>query len=174
MPPRGRKPKPPEVREAEGNREKRPIRRGLKIDPVAPEPPPILEGPAREHWDYLVPLLSKIRAIGQVDLGILTAVCLTWETIVTCKEAVKRLGATNETPNGFIQSRPEAVRLDRALKQYQTFAAELGLTPSSRVRFGDKDKSGDSEADAMAAILDEPARPAKVVNMADRRRAQKD
>ena len=62
---------------------------------------------------------------------------------------IAKKGMTFKTPNGFVQKRPEVTIAREAMQLMKAFAAEFGMTPSSRTRLHVSVRST-SEADATA------------------------
>ena len=74
-----------------------------------------------------------------------------------CKEALlDSKGFTFETPNGYIQQRPEVAIANKAQERMLAAAKELGLTPASRSRMNKQkmvliDENYDDELEDMIA-----------------------
>ncbi len=77
-----------------------------------------------------------MRLLFAVDRSSLAAYCVAVAELEEASVVLLERGRTFETPNGFIQSRPEVAMVHRAQAAIRVFAAEFGLTPSARMRLG--------------------------------------
>ena len=68
---------------------------------------------------------------------------------------IQKLGPTFETPNGYVQQRPEVAMKNKALSLLAKFACLFGLSPADRV--GLKVKEEDAQ-DALDKLLKAPRR----------------
>ena len=147
----GRKPKPTHLKVLEGNPGKRPLPRNEpKPRPVSPKRPAWLTGEARREWERLVPELSRLGLLTIVDGAALAGYCQSWADYVGAVKLLKAKGKTFESPNGYVQQRPEVSIAQKSLQLVKAFCAEFGLTPSSRGRLslpGEKDDDFDGLLD---------------------------
>lgn len=147
----GRKPKPTHLKVLEGNPGKRPLPRSEpKPRPVPPKRPAWLTGEGRREWERVVPELSRLGLLTIVDGAALAGYCQSWADYVETTRFLKKRGRTFETPNGYVQQRPEVSIAQKSLQLVRAFCAEFGLTPSSRGRMslpGEKDDDFDGLLD---------------------------
>lgn len=147
----GRKPKPTHLKVLEGNPGKRPLPRNEpKPQPVPPKRPAWLTGEGRREWEQVVPELSRLGLLTKVDGAALAGYCQSWADYVETTRFLKKHGRTFETPNGYVQQRPEVSIAQKSLQLVKAFCAEFGLTPSSRGRLslpGEKDDDFDGLLD---------------------------
>ncbi|MFA1819014.1 phage terminase small subunit P27 family [Virgibacillus oceani] len=97
-----------------------------------------LDGMAKTEWKRVLPLLDESR-FNEVDLKALEAYCQSYAKWKRCERILMDEGYTFETPNGYVQQRPEVSIAKDAAGSMQTIAKELGFTPASRIRM-DKNK----------------------------------
>ena len=147
----GRKPKPTHLKVLEGNPGKRPLPRNEpKPRPVSPKRPAWLTGEGRREWERVVPELGRLGLLTIVDGAALAGYCQSWTDYVETTRFLKKHGRTFETPNGYVQQRPEVSIAQKSLQLVKAFCAEFGLTPSSRGRMslpGEKDDDFDGLLD---------------------------
>lgn len=136
---KGRRPKPTRLKVIQGNPGKRPL------DPSEPEPevpkdvpqaPAHLSDDAAEEWEYLAPILHKLRLLTVADL-------LALERLVECYAEVRKLQQVIDTAGHtfeavgmagdvIIRQRPEVRMLSDADKRLKAYLIEFGLTPAAR------------------------------------------
>lgn len=80
-----------------------------------PEPPRKLKGESRREWDRVAEHLVKTRVLALQELSLLASYCTLHAAFVKAETRGELLTAS-------------------LISQYRTFAAEFGLTPSSRSR----------------------------------------
>ena len=107
--------------------------------------PSWLSDEAKVEWRRAVKLLDHSRFKEQ-DLTSLEAYCQSYSKWRECEIILNNDGLTFETPNGYIQQRPEVSISNTAFTNMQSIAKELGFTPASRIRM-DKNK-GEASAGA--------------------------
>ena len=150
----GRKPKPTALRVLEGNRSDRPIKQEPEF-PEAPksarhDPPFPLDPMEMEEWERVCGALTDAGVVTAPDLATLALYCA---AMGKAKRAYKHMRRKSMTVEGA----PERINAyERLFQQYSQlalkYAAEFGLTPSSRVRLGiDPQKSGGAAAKYLAA-----------------------
>ena len=98
-----------------------------------------------------MPELERLHLMTIVDGEAFAAACQSWAIWVKCQRYLKKVGLTFETPNGYIQQRPEVAIGQKALADFRAFCTEFGLTPASRSRISIKVAEG--EEDPMEALL---------------------
>lgn len=79
-------------------------------------------------------LLSENKDFTSKDLKALEAYCVNYSHWKKAEEIVMEKGFTFETPNGYIQQRPEVSIANKAQDKMLAMAKELGLTTASRAR----------------------------------------
>ncbi|MGG4774841.1 phage terminase small subunit P27 family [Paenalcaligenes sp. Me52] len=132
----GRRPKPTERKVAAGN----PGKRALNKD--APEfggvvnidAPDWLQGPGRNLWEHLAPLLCAEQVLQATDIQNLEFYCAAYGRFRMAEEDIARNGITVEGAQGGIVKNPAATIINEATRQMATFGSLLGLDPSSRQR----------------------------------------
>ena len=152
---RGAKPRPTHLKVLDGNPGKRPLNQNEpKPKPISPTPPSWLRPIAKTMWKHLAPQLESLGLLTIIDGYALECACESYATWVICEKFIIRNGMTYEatTKSGtLIQKRPEVQISNSALLAFKSFAAEFGLTPSSRS--GINIKPAEDEVDPMEAIL---------------------
>jgi len=135
MPRGGPAPKPTALRLIEGNRGHQKLNKNEpKPTPIRPTRPEWMLPEAKREWVRIVPELERMGLLTIVDRGALTAYCQAYARAVQAEAVLTKKGMTFETPNGYIQQRPE---VSIALKEWhavRAFASEFGLTPAARTR----------------------------------------
>lgn len=99
---------------------------------VIPKKPAHLKGEAGREWKRIVPELVGLGLISRIDRAALAAYCTAYATYVETDRILQRAGLTFETPNGFLQQRPEVSIRARALDQMKGFLSLFGLSPADR------------------------------------------
>jgi len=132
---RGRKPKPTELKRRAGN----PGRRKLNDQ----EPTPALRAPpcprhldriARREWRRLCRELLELGILTDLDRAVLIAYCESWSLYVQAREKVAEEGSVLISSKGTPYASPYHNQMTAAMKAMVGYAAELGMTPSSRSR----------------------------------------
>jgi P27 family predicted phage terminase small subunit len=163
---KGRKPKPPEVHELNGNPSK--IKNLAARKAAAPKPdvsvpscPTWLDGIARTEWRRVCPELSKIGLLTQVDRTALAGYCAAYSRWVRAEIAIQEkfelINNVSTRTNGLTQKvgrrghikMPEVDIAKDALNQVRQFCAEFGLTPSARARMTIPGKPEQDELDKL-------------------------
>ena len=147
--PRGRKPLPAEVKRLRGN----PGRR-KSPSPIAamgvPDCPLHLDAAARTEWLRVLAPLVELGIVGQLDRGVLAAYCSAWALYRRAELEVRKHGAviiSPRTKTPYLS--PYLAVMTSALRQLRAFAAELGLTPTSRARLA---PAGQKPADPLEEL----------------------
>jgi P27 family predicted phage terminase small subunit len=144
----GRKPKPLQLRIIEGNPGHRPLQKNQpKPTPVAPSRPAGLKGEAKREWCRIVPELERLGLLTVIDRAALAGYCQAWARAVAAEKVLAEKGQVKETPNGYLQQRPEVSIAFKAWQLVRAFAAEFGLTPSARSRLSVQKPEDDPEDD---------------------------
>lgn len=98
---------------------------------------------AKEEWDRVCKILKKEKVeFTTKDLRTLEAYCRNYSKWRDCEKTLLEEGYTFETPNGYIQARPEEAMSNKAQEKMLQCAKELGLTPAARARMGRNIASG--------------------------------
>jgi len=141
--PRGRKPKPARLRVLQGNREKRPLPKNkLMGEPSLPAPPDHLSAEARDEWERVAVQLYNIGALMDIDRAALAAYCQSYGRWVQAECKLADMAARDEvtaglmirTTNGNAVQNPLVGTANKAMHEMMRYAAEFGMTPSSRMR----------------------------------------
>ena len=132
---RGRIPKPTEQKKLEGNPGKRALNNQEPQPDVAiPQCPPHLKGAAREEYLRVTAELLKLKIISNIDRAVLVGYCQAWGDYIHATEKIKKEGEVLYSDKGNAYLNPwkniQTSSMDRILR----FAAEFGMTPSSRSR----------------------------------------
>lgn len=135
---KGRKPKPAEIREMEGNPGRRPIPQAAKVAVMESlEAPEFLHGRARKEWQRLAPKLRDKKLLTEADRAMLALYCQAFGRWVRAEEMVTRTGGpVVETEKGNMVQNPWVSISRRSAETMAKTAVEFGLTPSSRSRTG--------------------------------------
>lgn len=144
---RGPKPLPGNVHALRGNRSKLPASRLLDdVRPPAaiPDAPDHLSKEALEEWGRITPLLLDLGLITEIDRAALAAYCQAYGRWVNAERSIAKHNAAEDsdghkgeigiTPSGYKQISVLMQISNRALETMAKFAAEFGMTPSSRSR----------------------------------------
>lgn len=133
---RGRKPTPSATKRLRGNPGKRTVNHLEPAFEVAiPEPPSHLDEIALTEWNLLTQELAAKQVITQVDKAILALYCETWSEWIMLGELLKEHPTVIKTyPTGaeYVTLLIGARRSAR--QELKAYAAELGITPSSRTK----------------------------------------
>lgn len=149
---RGRKPTPTHLKVVTGNPGRRPLPANEPQGPAGvPDCPPHLQGLAREEWDRLAPALAQMGVLTLIDGGALALYCQAWSRWVQAEQAIAKMAARDQmtgglmikTANGNPIQNPLVGIANKAMADCNRYAAELGITPSSRSRIA---AVGDSNA----------------------------
>ena len=125
---RGRKPKPRAL-----------AKRGAKADAPAsltalPRCPDHLSAEARKEWRRLATPLHKAGVLTVADRAALAAYCQCWSRWAEAERWLAETPALLKTPSGYVQQSPWLGVANKQLELMARFMAELGLTPSARMR----------------------------------------
>jgi len=137
---------PSNVVELRGNPDHRPKNHSEpKPPPIAPSCPYWLDRRAKNEWKRVVALLEPLGLITQIDRAALAAYCQCYSEWVQADEVIQEQGMNFETPNGYLQQRPEVAIRQKARADMLRFAARFGLTPSDRAGLKVPENNGPSE-----------------------------
>lgn len=147
---RGPAPKPTQLRILEGKAGHRPLNDREPVYPVeVPPRPSFLDAVARTEWKRVVPALERLGLLTSVDRAALAAYCQAYSRWRKAEIEIQKHGLTSVTPLGFVQKRPEVTIAKEAMALMRAFAAEFGMTPSSRSRV----KTGTAAPDPLEGFL---------------------
>lgn len=135
----GRRPMPPEVREARGlpPAGASPTVPRMTLPPAEGgprEPPEWLDDEAVEEWRRVVPTLEAARVLADVDYSALAQYCHEWGVSVRAARQLKREGLTKRTGHGGSKPNPLIKISKEARMTALRIATEFGLTPASRAK----------------------------------------
>ena len=103
--------------------------------PVLPKPPAHLDQIAKKEWKRVAPELFKLGVLSLVDLAALEGYCENYAIWVRMKKEIIAQGGYAAYITGKnSQTIPELAAMKSAFAMLKTFAAEFGMTPSSRGR----------------------------------------
>ena len=91
--------------------------------------------------------------LSRADRSTLAGYCQVYSDWHEAERVIQKLGPTFETPNGYVQQRPEVSIKHKSLSLLAKFASLFGLSPADRV--GLEVKKGSAE-DELARILRAP------------------
>lgn len=143
MPIRGPKPIPNVIKLATGNRGRRPVPldEEPEFSPADTSVPEYLSPVAREEWGKLVHELARTGVLKTTDRFILSAFCQSMGVLIETETEINRQREldgpaylTVTTANGAVMQNPLIGIANVARRDAARYAAELGLTPSSRAR----------------------------------------
>lgn len=150
----GRKPKPVARKVAAGNPGKRAINTlAPTFDAVVNVDPPewLGDGPARDLWLHLAPLLCNQQVMQATDIQNLEFYCAAYGRFREGERDIAKNGITVPGAQGGMVKNPAATVINEAVRQMATIGTLLGLDPSSRQRLlGPKKRDAGAE---LAAIL---------------------
>jgi len=102
--------------------------------PVAtlPRCPSHLQGEARAEWRRVARGLHDAGLLTQIDRAALAIYCQAWARWVKAEGQIQRHGEVVKSAAGNVMQNPYLSIANRAMKQMQLMARELGMTPSAR------------------------------------------
>lgn len=89
---------------------------------------------ATAEWLKVTNILSSIGMLAETDTSILLSYCNEMGTYFAHCETLKNNGYTFETPNGFIQARPEVKMANDALSFAIKLSDKFGFNPAARTK----------------------------------------
>ena len=104
--------------------------------------PPELGDDARREWQRVMMALKEAGTFTNMDRGILTAYCQAYGRWAQAERTLAQMAKNDpvtgalmiKTPSGRAVTNPLVIVAGRAAADMAKFAAELGMTPTSRVR----------------------------------------
>lgn len=104
--------------------------------------PTWLDDEAKKEWKRVYKILSNEGVeFAPKDSKTLETYCRNYSKWKQC-ELILQDGLTFQTPNGYLQQRPEESISNKAQEKMLQCAKELGLTPAARARMGKNIASG--------------------------------
>lgn len=97
---------------------------------IPPTKPDDLSPFAAEHWDAIMPELNRLELVKETDVGSLALLCEAYSRWRTARDQRVRDGLVIENSHGPTRN-PAAIAEEAASKDYRSWAAEFGLTPSA-------------------------------------------
>ena len=132
---RGRKPKPTSLKIAAGNPGKRALNtREPDVQPDLPTCPAHLLPSAKAEWKRLARELYQLGVLTRLDRAALAGYCQAYGRWVEAEKMLKETPGILKMPSGYIQANPWLTIATKQMELMQRFAAEMGMTPSSRSR----------------------------------------
>lgn len=156
---RGRKPKPTALKELTGN----PGGRPLNQDEPQPEPavgatvPYRMLPKARRFWKDNAGQLVGLGLLTQIDLPAFQLMATHFAVAVDAAERIKADGMVTEDERGLPRKHPLLQVLRDNSAAFRSYAAEFGMTPSSRSRVSSVPEEQMSLADVLFAAVAEAA-----------------
>ena len=155
---RGRKPKPSAMKVITGQDRADRIPKGepipITIMQQPPTPPNYLDEYALEEWNLVCGALFRCGVLTEIDGRGLGLYCIAMGRLRKAEEAIQQMARANpasgglimKTTNGNIVQNPMIGIANTAMRDAVKYAAEYGLTPSSRVRLGvESDKANEKD-----------------------------
>jgi len=127
--------KPPELHILHGTgRPSRQKQAHPQPTPGRPTCPQWLLPEAKREWRRVAPELLRLGLLTIVDRAALAAYCQAWARWRLCEAVISAEGATVPGHRGVMRKHPLLPACHAYLQLMRAFAAELGLSPSSRGR----------------------------------------
>ena len=130
----GRKPKPTALKVIDGRTKATRIEPDFPEVELNPQPPMPLQGSALTEWQRVIDELVSIHLVTQMDLGILCLYCIAYGRAQDAYEAMLQEYDPKCLPFMGMRDHPMAIVHMKAAAEAVKYAAEFGLTPSSRTR----------------------------------------
>lgn len=108
-----------------------------------PRPPAWLPEEAKAEWKRVLPSLIKRRVLTDTDIAVVEAYCLAAGTVQRSQATIGREGDTTEAG----KRHPAFQTMFQALTEMRRLAAEIGLTPASRMKAGKAPEGEEGYAD---------------------------
>src|SRR5205085_9310959 len=109
-------------------------KREPKPKPDLPSCPSHLSPSAKAEWKRVVQELYTLGVISRLDRATLASYCQAYGRWVEAETKLKETPAILKMPSGYIQQNPWLTIATKQMELLNKFAAELGMTPSSRSR----------------------------------------
>jgi P27 family predicted phage terminase small subunit len=105
-----------------------------QFDPALLPPPPHLTEAAIAEWNRVAPQLYAVRVLTAADLASLAAYCQAYADWIHARTELDKHGFTITTEKGNLIQSPWVGIANKAMNNFVRYAAEFGMTPSSRSR----------------------------------------
>ncbi len=143
---KGRKPKPSVLKKLEGNPGKRMQNlEEAQVLPSIPTCPGHLNRYGREEWNRISKELFELGLLSEIDRAALAAYCSAYGRWVQVELKLKKSRLIVTTTNGNGIQNPLVGMANKLRHQVIAFAAEFGMTPSSRSRVRAEGQAGQIE-----------------------------
>ena len=137
---RGPPPKPSALKKRQGTfHANRSARNEVTPPPGCPPRPSWLDAEGRAEWDRVVPQLSALGILSEIDGSMLADYCAAHALAIKATKKYQRQGPSVKV-NGQVQRHPMIKVAQEARAQARLLAGEFGLSPSSRSRISAPDK----------------------------------
>lgn len=130
---RGPKPKPTELKKIQGNPGKRALNQAQPRPKTAVKKPRGMQPVAQKLWDEYAPELERLQVLTGVDSAAFRLMAEHYGFAVQAARLLQQSGLTVESGDGVKKNPLAQVFKDNSLA-FKNYAAEFGLTPSSRTR----------------------------------------
>jgi P27 family predicted phage terminase small subunit len=145
---KGRKPKDPNLKKAEGNLGKRAILTPVETsEPSGMDlsPPEDLRFEAAEVWKRVVPELRAWDKLSPVDRELLAGFCNLMARHYELEKTLEKTGPTYVSGNGLVKERPEVKLSAQALNNARLIGESFGFSPQARQRLGTVETADDDD-----------------------------
>jgi P27 family predicted phage terminase small subunit len=146
---KGRKPKSSPLKILRGSRADR-VAQPAKSTPAAIARPDQLDEFGRQAWDRVTRELQTAGRLASADREAIELYCAAYSRWRRADQELAALGVTINTDLGGVKANPAAQVVAQAERTMAAMLNELGLTPSSRCRFGNP---AEKPVDALAEFL---------------------
>ena len=129
----GRKPKPTALKKLEGNPGRRPLNRMEPMPPVVQlRCPNHLLPEAKKEWKRLAPVLMDLGLLTAADAVPFEGYCTAYARWLEAQDEINKHGSIYKDNEGKIRPNPFIAIANQQMREIKSFAAEFGLTPSTR------------------------------------------
>ena len=129
----GRKPKPTALKKLEGNPGRRPLNRIEPMPPVVQlKCPNHLLPEAKKEWKRLAPVLMDLGLLTAADAVPFEGYCTAYARWLEAQDEINKHGSIYKDNEGKIRPNPFIAIANQQMREIKSFAAEFGLTPSTR------------------------------------------
>lgn len=105
-------------------------------DTEAPGCPSWLDAEAKREWKRVVPQLTRLGLLAEIDRAVLVGYCEAWAEYVNACRAIQTEGVVVSSTRGTLTKNPMLLIKNEARLAMLRFAQEFGLSPSARARVG--------------------------------------
>jgi P27 family predicted phage terminase small subunit len=105
-----------------------------KVQKIGPCPSE-LSPAARDEWERVLPELIAQDRITPLDLAVLAIYCTSYANLLEAESMVIKLGKIIKSRNDYPTLSPYVILANQYREATLRSAAELGLTPASRLKF---------------------------------------